>query len=273
MRRLAMSITLLALASGCEDNRTPAADQDGGRQPLSCLPNLDGRIDADELPVAIERQTHYLLTGSTSVDLVGQTGGPSGITWSYPTETAQDARVVFAAAKVTTQWYADTFPDATFSLANDASGFLHSIYRKDDNALWLLGVASSEPEPAGGRTLFRYTNPVALLRFPIEDGDHYTETGVIENSVLSGLPYVGTDTYEITVDGSGRLELPYVSFAPVLRVYTYLRREPAAGGVSTSRRQVSFMFECFGELARATSQADEANPNFTNAAELRRFAL
>jgi hypothetical protein len=31
------------------------------------------------------------------------------------------------------------------------------------------------------------------------------------------------------------------------------------------------MFECFGEIARATSQPNETNDDFTTAAELRRF--
>ena len=32
-------------------------------------------------------------------------------------------------------------------------------------------------------------------------------------------------------------------------------------------------FECFGEITRAESKPDETNPDFTNAAYLRRFAL
>ena len=35
--------------------------------------------------------------------------------------------------------------------------------------------------------------------------------------------------------------------------------------------QISFLFECFGEVARATSQPNETNQDFTTAAEVRRF--
>jgi len=275
MTRIVFIAALSAIASvGCvDDNRTPSGSHDSGLPTLDCLPNLDGRIDADEMPVAIEREANYLLRENTNVDLTGSAGANGALTWNYPDETVDDARVVFAATPVTTQWYADTFPDATFSLANDAMGLLVGVYRKDDDGLWLLGMASRDEDSSGGKTLFRYNDPVALFRFPIQNGDRYTEVGVIEDSTLSGLPYAGTDTYEIVIDGSGRLVLPYVGFEPVLRSYTYVLREPAAGGVNTSRRQVSFLFECFGELARATSQADETEPNFTNAAELRRFSL
>ena len=40
-----------------------------------------------------------------------------------------------------------------------------------------------------------------------------------------------------------------------------------------TKRTTLFMFECFGEVARAESQTDEPNPDFTTAAYLRRFAL
>jgi hypothetical protein len=36
-------------------------------------------------------------------------------------------------------------------------------------------------------------------------------------------------------------------------------------------RQTSFFFECFGEVARATSQPNETQDDFTTAAELRRL--
>jgi hypothetical protein len=36
---------------------------------------------------------------------------------------------------------------------------------------------------------------------------------------------------------------------------------------------VSFWFECFGEIGRATSRANEPASDFTTAEELRRFAL
>ena len=48
---------------------------------------------------------------------------------------------------------------------------------------------------------------------------------------------------------------------------------PLDVGASTSRRQVSFLFECFGEVARATSLPDETVVDFTTAAELRRLSL
>jgi len=59
----------------------------------------------------------------------------------------------------------------------------------------------------------------------------------------------------------------------VLRVRTNVTRTPSTGTPVVSRRTTLFMFECFGEVARAESQPDEANADFTTAAYLRRFAL
>jgi hypothetical protein len=39
------------------------------------------------------------------------------------------------------------------------------------------------------------------------------------------------------------------------------------------KRTTLFMFECFGEVARAESKQDETAEDFTTAAYLRRFAL
>jgi len=50
-------------------------------------------------------------------------------------------------------------------------------------------------------------------------------------------------------------------------------RTPSTGTPVATRRITLFMFECFGEIARAESQPGEPNPDFTTAAFLRRFAL
>jgi hypothetical protein len=102
----------------------------------------------------------------------------------------------------------------------------------------------------------------------------YTTTANLAGATIAGLPFQGTDELTVDVAGEGKLTVPYVEFSPVLRVRTQAVRKPSAGGVpSTSRRTTTFLFECFGEITRAESKPDETNPDFTNAAYLRRFAL
>ena len=94
----------------------------------------------------------------------------------------------------------------------------------------------------------------------------------MRDGVVQGLPYAGRDTYQIEVSGAGELVLPDVTFTQVLRVRTHLTAQPAVGA-SRSQWQVSFLFECFGEVARATSRDGETAADFTTAAEVRRFGL
>ena len=179
-------------------------------------------------------------------------------------------RVEIGPTALAGHWYAGDFPGGAFVTRD---GDVDAIYHLDDAGLWLHGVASAEPDPPAGRTLLRYDAPVAVLRLPLADGGAWTETGTVSTGTLQGLPYVGTDTYEIEAAGAGDLEVPYVRFAPTLRVRTHVTVAPAAGGSTTSRRQTLFLFECFGEVARAESMPDEPAADFTTAAYVRRFAL
>lgn len=109
-----------------------------------------------------------------------------------------------------------------------------------------------------------------LLRFPIEPGTSFSAVGTVTDGTFRGIPYAATDTYDISVDAIGELRLPSLTFTQAHRVRTTLTVEPALGE-ATSVRQVSYFFECFGEVARATSQPDEPETNFTEAAEIRRL--
>ena len=92
-------------------------------------------------------------------------------------------------------------------------------------------------------------------------------------TVIDGLPFVGTDTFEVDVPGSGQLVLPDIYFDPVLRVRTQLTRTPSTGTPVVSARTTEFLFQCFGVIAQAASEPDAPNPDFTTAALVERFAL
>jgi hypothetical protein len=271
MFRLAL-IAFVLVAAGCDDNRTPAvAPADGGD--FACLPDLDGRLTADELPLALGRAVRYYASpaGATrAVDLAGREEG-GALAWDLSEERADDAIVSATAEPLAAQWYADEVVGGDFVIAEPDG--LDQIFARDDDALSLVAIASHDPAPAAGRTLLVYRAPVAVLRLPLVDGDRHTETGELDDGELLGLPYVGSDTYEVEVAGVGELHLPYVRFDSALRVRTRVVSTPAVGGGSTSVRQTGFWFECAGEVARARSQPGEPDPDFTTAAALRRLAL
>lgn len=265
-----IALVLWALA-GCSDNLTPPGVAGDDDAVFECLPDLDGRIEARELPVTVGvAGDYYVSPPGRAVDLAGVVDEGGVRVWDLATEYPDDQRVALGPDALDERWSAPWFPAGTFVLAD---GDLDAVYSRDQQGLWLHGLASREENPAGGQTLLVYQAPVALLRFPLSAGDAWQETGVVQGGTLDGLPYNGTDTYTIEVDGSGELWLPYVTFEQVLRVRTHVEVAPAAGGVTTSQRQVSFLFECFGEVARVTSRADEPATDFGVAHELRRFAL
>ncbi len=265
---------------GCGPNLThplPGTYVDEAGAPLPCVPNLDGMIQADELAPALGIPATYLISpagGTRPVDIAGTTDSNGHLSWDWSTSYSDDGAVQIAASPVMGKWYAASFPQGQFVVQYDASHTLEAIYSHDDQAMYLYGLASTEQTPSDGEgeTLIVYAAPVALYKFPFGPGSTWTSTGNVTNATLRGLPYAGTDTYVTTDDATGTMILPDLTFSQVHRVRTTLSNNPAVGEASTTR-QVSFIFECFGEVARATSQLNETSDDFTTAAEQRRLGV
>ena len=280
MTRLATtSVLVIAVLSGCADNLTfldvPGAYEGQPAQALECVPNLDGRIESAELPTAIGVPVSYLISTvdvSPTIDPVGETTEGGGRLWDWSAAAPGDELARLSARPVAAMWYVSSFPSAEFAAPFDAGGTIDGLFFQDDTALWLLGLASVEEEPTEGQTLLIYSEPVAVTRFPLEVGRSWTSVGEVRNSTLRGLPYAGRDTYTVEVSRAGELALPDLRFTQALQIQTHVLLEPAVG-FTTSRRQISYFFECFGEVARATSGPDESDPDFTAAVEARRLSL
>lgn len=258
-----VAVPALALAA-CGVNQTPQPEPPP--ELPACVPNRDGAITAAELPIAFDAPAAYYV----GRDRPFRGAAVDGV-WDLSEELPDDEVVALGPARLRDQWYAASFP--TGQLALDGGDGLDGIYHQDERALWLDGIASREPMPAAGRTLIIYAAPIPVLRFPVVDGDAFTAVGVIPDGVVAGLPFIGTDEVSVAVDGEGRVDVPYVRFSPALRVTTHVVRAPSTGTPTIGRYTVSFLFECFGEVARAESRPNETTAAFTTAAYLRRFAL
>jgi len=257
--RAAFAIASCAFAA-CTTNQTPQPE------PMpelgSCVPNRDGAITADEMPVVLGATlSYYVGTNRT----IAQTGAR----WDFSEERPDDEVVELGPAALKDQWYAGSFPTGQFVV--DAGSGLAGIYHQDAQALWLDGTASHDSAMAS-RTLIVYPQPIAVLRFPVLEGDTYTASATLAQVTINGLPFNGTDEVTVSVVGAGLLAVPYVELSPVLRVTVAVRRAPTSGP-TTSRRTTLFLFECFGEVARAESKPDETSADFSFAAYFRRFAL
>ncbi len=271
-------VALAFTLSACGENQT-FVDRDhyvpGEPAPLECVPNLDGRIDGSELPVVLGTPVNFLVNPAGTevpIDVGGRVDSDGKLFWDYSADDGTDQLAEITAVDIADRWYADSFPTGQFATPVDAGGRVETIYLRDDTALWILGIASREENPPEGQTLLVYQEPVPYYRFPIEPGMEHVAVGEVVGGTLRGLPYAGRDTYEVHADAVGVVALPDLMFEQAHRVRTKVTVEPAAG-MATSQRTVSFLFECFGEVARATSLAGETDEDFSTAAETRRLAL
>ncbi len=277
MRTAALLSVLLGLVA-CGDNQTHpdrATYDAGSQQALSCVPNLDGKIDRSELGAAIGVPARYLVSpnGVTrAVNLAGSVDAAGHKIWDWSNDYADDQASTVVASAPAGKWYEAKFPGAQFVSPFDPGGAIEAVYAEDDTAIYLLGLASATPNPPDGQTLYVYEAPVPFLRFPLSPGKAWKSIGTTKNQVLRGLPFAGKDTYEVTVDAEGKLALPDVTFTQSIRVRTKLTVEPTVGA-TTTQFQTSYFFECFGEVARATSKLNEASPDFSSALEIRRLGL
>jgi len=276
----ALVLSSIPWMTGCGENLTPAPDRDlymgtSEQVEFSCYPDLDGRITASELTETLGVSVSYLVNPPgtmPAVDIAGQINTAGERRWDLSGDAAQDQIARIEAQPLQGKWYASSFPTGQFVTPSDLGGTIESVYRRDDDGFYLLGLASSEEDPAEGQTLIVYESPVALYLFPLEKGKTWVSVGTTRNAMFYGLPYAGKDTYEVSVEDTGELFLPDLTFEQAMMVRTTVKLEPAVGE-SVTQQQVGFLFECFGEVARATAAPGEMNANFTNAIELRRLGI
>lgn len=281
MLRRTILLATLALVS-CQDNETPFPEKSpyAATAPaaLPCMPNLDGKIEAKELAPQIGITATYLVSPSgkeRTVDLAGQPNAQGKLVWQLGVDYADDQVARIQAQQLEGKWYAPSFAALVtnaFVAPIDAGGRTEGVYTYDETGIYLHGVASATENPPEGKTLLVYSTPIQLYKFPLAPGAAWSTTAEVKNGTLRGLPYAGRDTYEMKVDAAGELGLPDFILTQALRIRTFVRIVPAAGQ-ETTQRQTSFVFECLGEVTRATSRLNEPNEEFTTASELRRLGL
>jgi len=89
------------------------------------------------------------------------------------------------------------------------------------------------------------------------------------NGTTTGVPSSYTESYDAKVDAAGEVVTPFSTFH-VLRVRTVLTR--TVGALPTVVRTFAFVTDCFGPVVTLTSNPNETQDEFTQAAEIRRLA-
>lgn len=239
----------------------------GGAGP--CLSNGDGSIARSEVVFAAGLHATFRIADDVTVDLAGKAQPDGSRAWDVAGAYANDADVTVVTKEPAGQWFAADFPTATYTapLAKHPTlGVLVGIFEAKADSLALLGVAS--PAEAVNATKVTYAPPATILAFPLAD-DASWKTSATVTGKAAGIAAVYAETYDSTVDAHGSLKTPYGTF-DVLRVKTTMTR--TVGVVPTVTRSFAFVAPCFGTVASVTSQPNEPQEEFSNAAQLRRLA-
>lgn len=253
-------------AGGGDSSPSVDAQSDAGG---GCVPNNDGVITRDEVPLGAGLYANYRIGYAESVSTAGTPRGDGKRDWDFSQALTSDSTVRIETQPLTGKWFESEYPGATYvaklSQNQDALG----IFETTPAALILRGVASSTDGIT--KTLLQHDPKVVTLAYPLTlDAEWSTEADV--DGYYQGVLYTlanYTETYAAKVDAAGTLKTPLGSFE-VLRVNTLLTR--SINYFVTRIRTFSFVTECYGTIATVTSQDNESTVEFTNAAEIRRIA-
>ncbi len=263
--------------SGVETDATSSGDgatTDGPTGDSSlpgCVPNKDGTITRDEVPIAAGLQATYKIGTNENVSTAGVAGVGGKRTWDFSAALASDQSVIVETQALAGKWYATKFPGATYASKLSAGKDVLGVFETSPGALLLRGVVSPTESALG--TSLTYTPAVSILKFPLTNGAAWT-TDTTASGTAAGvnLTFVPTtEKYESKVDAVGELKTPLGTF-DVQRVAIVLTRKVGVVPLTTIVRSFAFVTECYGTVATVTSADNEANEEFTNAAEIRRIS-
>jgi len=239
----------------------------------ACVPNQDGTITREEVPLAAGLHATFSVTGGVTYDTTGTKQPDGSRVWDLTVPFSGDHPLVLDTQAIPPgAWYAAAFPGATYAarLSEQASSAdLLGIFKLTDSALLLLGVASAMDGATATELI--YATPIVVLAFPLTSGKTWDTlsavTGKVQGITIGG---IYNEEYTSTVDAHGTLKTPYADF-PVLRVNTKLLR--FLNGIYTTKYTQTFVTECFGTVGTLISQDNElSSPEFTSDAELWRFS-
>ncbi len=254
---------------GVTDTGSPYPGADGGE----CVPNNDGTITRDEVPMQAGLHANFEFAENVTVNSAGAMNANGSYAWdltgpfqpSSTKPTTADHTVLVTTDDPTGQWFSAAFPSATYTTKLSDTANLLGVFQGTPGALDLLGVVS--PTSGNGSTQLTYKTPIAVLAVPMMLGSTWTTNSDVTGTA-EGLVSNYTEEYVNKVDAAGTLKTPYGTFN-VLRVQTVLTRDDL--GVVEVIRSFSFVAECFGSIASLVSQTDETQVDFTNASEVQRL--
>ena len=247
---------------------TDPSDSGADAKPAGCVPNQDGTITREEVPLQAGLRATFKIGHDEAISTAGTTQANGTRMWDYSGALASDVTAIVETLPLAGKWYASSFTKGAYAttLRNDST--LLGVFETPAAAIQLLGVVS--PDSAYPSTNLAYDPPVPVLKFPLKKGSTWT-TDTSVSGTASGVtllaPY--TEKYESNADAEGELKTPLGTFH-VIRVAVKLTR--TIGFSTTTYRTFAFVSECYGTVASIASADNETNVEFTQAAEIRRVS-
>jgi hypothetical protein len=231
-----------------------------------CTPNHDGMITLDELPFAPGRVATFRVATDATWDTAGVAMPGGGRRWDLFVQLANDADRDLALGSPAGMWWQSAFQGATYATELASSSDLRGVFELGASNLSLLGVVS--PEGGTYKTELEYDPPAQVLAVPLVVNKTWTTSSTVSGSA-QGAIVAYTEKYESKVDKVGTMVTPYGEF-PVVRVATNMTRTSGFTTLATTRT-FTWVSECFGPVATATSKSFETGVEFTDIAEVRRL--
>jgi len=241
-------------AGDAGDGSGSGSNVDGGTNAL-CVPNHDGMISANEVPLAADKMANYRIATGAIWSTQGTASTGNTRTWSLTGALTNDADSAVTLDAPAGKWWAGDagFATATYVTTLAKGSDLMGVFHVDSTGVTLLGVVS--PNGGTGYTELVYTPPARILAVPFGASSTWTSTSnVVGYATLSGATtYVNyTEKYVSNVDQTGTMATPYGDF-PVLRVGTVLTQFQTGFSPYYSVHSFAWIAECFGSVATATA--------------------
>lgn len=255
----------------CGEAEVDAAVGDGVDAPGDgvsdlCTPNHDGSITLAELPLRAGKMATFRVATNATFDTTGMAAGMGLRRWDLTAQLANDTDKLLALQGPTGQWWAASFPTASYATTLSTASDLLGVFHVEAAQVTLLGVVS--PQAGSFRTELTYDPPVKILALPITANASWMSTSTVSGTA-QGAIVAYTEKYASLVDQVGTMKTPFGEF-PVVRIATDLTR---TSGFTTllTKRQFAWTAECYGSVATVASQDFETSAEFNDPAEVRRL--
>jgi len=263
-----LAAALLPACFGHDPDRQPRPDAGVVTVYDFCTGDNDGLIERDEVVYVegIEVLCRVNAPGTTVELDTAPAAGPGGkLRWDFSGMGDSDFTVLYD--DIDGKWFETSFPGADMVMPVDHLSDLLGAYALSDDSLDLYGAASA----GEGRVLLPYTEPVPVLRFPLRSGSAWTASTSVRDGVADGVPVASDETYAFEVVREGEMRLGPFLFKKTLLLEVRLD-QVFPGGTQATTWQYIWLHECYGEIARATTQ-EPPSGSVIRAKEFRRIEV